>query len=263
MAQLIVPKVFHVAETRALRKGLQEFLDTIGVPVWKTDALSDSEMLVEVAGKLCYMSFSTELNKNLTRAGTRDNEQYIQESIVVQKHGSVLEHVSASFILYNVSRVLTHELVRHRVGTAYSQVSGRYVRTDSINMFFPTILSKYDDMKGLWLRALDSMEGWIREMEEMTAISEMKDFNLKKKLTSAFRRLIGNGQANHIFFTANHRALRHIIQLRTHESAEEEIRLVFGLVFSQLQTAYPAIYKDATVTFIDDIPKVVFASEKV
>lgn len=265
MSGFVLPQVFLVGETRIVREGMQAFLHALGVGTWTTDAASDAEVLIEVMGKLCYLSFSTELNKNLTKTGTRTNEEYIQGGIVKTKHGSVIEHPSVSFIFLNVSRVFTHELVRHRAGTAFSQVSGRYVRMDKIEMFFPSILNAYDDMKGLWLRAMDSMEGWVREMEEMTKINSDKNMPMmfKKKLTSAFRRLIGNGQANHIGFTANHRALRHVIAMRTDSAAEEEIRIVFGKVFEIVRGRYPAIYKDAVVEWVDDLPQVKFGYEKV
>jgi thymidylate synthase (FAD) len=118
-------------------------------------------------------------------------------------------------------------------------------------------------MKYLWLGAMDQMEKWVVEMEKLTGINDMKDFNLKKKLTSSFRRLIGNGQANHITFTANHRALRHIIHMRTDASAEEEIRIVFGKIYEIVRAKFPSLYSDAEVTWVDDLPQVKFKSEKV
>ena len=72
----------------------------------------------------------------------------------------------------------------------------------------------------------------------------MTDFGLKKRLTSAFRRILGNGQANHLVMTGNHRAWRHIIEMRTSVHAEEEIRVIIGDVAQQLKAKFPTIYAD-------------------
>lgn len=61
-------------------------LEHLGMPEWGTDAVSETELLSEVAGKLCYMSFDTDLNANLTRTGTRNNYDYLQQGIIATKH---------------------------------------------------------------------------------------------------------------------------------------------------------------------------------
>lgn len=176
---------------------------------------------------------------------------------------SVLEHASASVYMFNVSRVLTHELVRHRPGTAYSQVSGRYVRTDEIDMFLPSLIAGNPRAVDLFERAQDQMEDWVTELEDIFGIAGMKDFSLKKKLTSAFRRVVGNGQANHILATGNHRAWRHMIQNRTSRHAEEEIRLAYAKVFEIFVERYPAVYADYDMRMVEDIPEITFQADKV
>lgn len=264
MPKLIEPKVFLIAETTMVSglenhypesrytatKGLQGALNALEAPDWRTDAESDAEHLVEFSGKLCYMSFDTALNKNLTRVGTRKNKEYIQQSIVQQKHGSVLEHACCTFVLVDVSRVFTHELVRHRVGTAFSQVSGRYVRTEVISYWLPKVIRENQEAVKIFNDVFAYIEIAIKRLENLFGIDKMtepKQFSFKKVLTSAFRRLIGNGQSNHIVFTANHRTLRHLTELRSSVHAEEEIRLVFNQIFLILLLRYPAIYADAEI----------------
>lgn len=250
MPNFVQPKAFLIAETKLLHDGLQQSLTELGVPDWKTDAASDAEHLIEFSGKSCYMSFDTTLNKNLTRVGTRNNQEYIQEQIIKTGHGSVLEHGTMTFFLVNVSRVLTHELVRHRAGNAFSQVSGRYVRTDKINFWLPSVINKDPWAKEFFTMCFATMEMWIRQLEEHFKIDELKGgvgFKLKKILTSAFRRIIGNGQANHIVLTCNHRSLRHMIELRTDAGAEEEIRLIFNQMFDLVKDRYPGLYGDAII----------------
>src|SRR5690606_6314298 len=110
-----------MADTGCL-DGTREYLDAIGAKDWRTPATqvkSDGELLVEVAGRTCYKSFGTGLNANLTRVRA-DHAEYIG-NILATKHGSVLDHAGATVGFAHVSRIFTHELVRHRAGCAYSQ----------------------------------------------------------------------------------------------------------------------------------------------
>ena len=133
----------------------------------------------------------------------------------------------------------THELVRHRAGCAYSQTSGRYVRTDDISFWVPPTLQNADVAK-----SLSVIEGELKRIEQELDIDSMKDFKDKKIATSALRRLAPNGQANNILMSCNHRAMRHIIELRTSEHAEEEMRLCIGGVARMLKRLFPSIYQD-------------------
>lgn len=264
--KLVQPKVFIVGETKIDKDGLQAMLTELGVPEWTTDGESDAEVLVEAAGKLCYMSFDTKLNANLTKTGGRNNYDYIQDGIIATKHGSVLEHVAVNIVFLNVSRVFTHELVRHRAGAAYSQTSGRYVRTDELHFWMPQVIRENIELAGLFEEAIEHQEQTIAKMVEVSGINRMNtaaDFAKKKQLTSAFRRIVGNGVANNIEATYNHRALRHLCQIRTSRHAEEEIRIGFNLLFDQLADRYPAIYADATREMVDGHFEITFANEKV
>ena len=238
----VKPKVFLIAETSILNEGLTSYLTSIGAPNWSTDAPSDAEKLTEVAGKTCYMSFDKSLNKNLTRVRDNRNRDYIQEGLIAVGHGSVLEHSGVTFAITDVSRIFTHELVRHRSGCAYSQVSGRYVRVDEIEAYRPDALT--DGENELLKQALSQIEVLYKDLESVVFERVGNDFDTKKKVTSALRRMLPNGQANHIIFTANHRALRHIIEMRTSVHAEEEISVVFKEILSILKSRYPNIYED-------------------
>lgn len=268
---LVEPKVFLLAETQITHgvegaRGYPDFLRHLEVGDWQTDAASDAERLMETAGKLCYMSFSTDLNKNLTKVGARNNHDYLQKGIIGTKHGSVLEHASVTLAFMDVSRVFTHELVRHRVGSSYSQVSGRYVRSDVIDYWLPSVIKK-DEVAAVGFAAMfEKMELAVMELSHHFKIDQMKtaaEFTLKKILTSAFRRIIGNGQANHIIATFNHRTLRHLIELRTSVHAEEEIRLVFNQVFDIVKDRYPALYADAKPTMVEGYNEILFEHSKV
>ena len=246
MGKLVHPKAFLIAETKVDHAAIDHALIHLGVDGWVSDGETDADVLTEFAGKSCYMSFDRQLNLNLTKVGGRPNSTYIQDGIIGNKHGSVLEHSSVTFFLTNVSRVVTHELVRHRAGTAFSQTSGRYVRTDEVDMYMPEELTAIPGARGVFLKAIRDMEENLADLVTVSGIEDMTDFGLKKRLTSAFRRLIGNGQANHLVMTGNHRAWRHIIEMRTSVHAEEEIRVIMGDVAQQLKDKFPTIYADMT-----------------
>lgn len=256
--KLVQPKTFLIAETK-LTTGHDDFLEFLGIPDWVTDAVSDTEELIETAGKLCYMSFDKDLNKNLTRTGGRNNFDYIQQGLIGTGHGSVIEHGTVTFAIMNVSRIVTHELVRHRAGAAYSQLSGRYVRLDEISMAdWPTCIAKDEYAKALMEDAVRKVEENIQELTRHYDLDNSTDFAMKKEVTSALRRIIGNGQSNHIIATFNHRAIRHIIGMRSSVHAEEEIRKVAEQMWDLVVEKYPAIYADGEVEVINGIKQVVF-----
>ena len=260
MGKLVHPKAFLIAETKVDYAAMDHALLRLGVDGWASDGGTDADVLTEFAGKSCYMSFDKNLNLNLTKVGGRPNSAYIQDGIIGNKHGSVLEHSTVTFFLTNVSRVVTHELVRHRAGTAFSQTSGRYVRSNDVDMFLPKEIVAFPDAVPVFQRAVREMEENIAELVEITGIEDMTDFGLKKRLTSAFRRLIGNGQANHLVMTANHRAWRHVIEMRTSVHAEEEIRVIMSDVAQQLKDKFPTIYGDMS---LNNVGEWVFTHSKV
>ena len=257
MGKFVTPKAFLIAETIVHEPVMMESLRHLGVDDWVTDAPDPSSLLTEFAGKSCYMSFDKALNQNLTTVGGRNNHDYIQQGIVAQNHGSVLEHSTVTFFMTNVSRVVTHELVRHRAGTAFSQTSGRYVRSSEVDLYVPNDILDCPEAVMIFRKAIREMEDNVRALSDATNINTM-GFAFKKKLTSAFRRITGNGVSNHLVMTANHRAWRHVIEMRTSPHAEEEIRVIMADVSRQLRARFPNIYGDATVTIENEIEVTTF-----
>jgi thymidylate synthase (FAD) len=200
--------------------------------------------LVEFAGRLCYRSWKPGLNPNVTKVRA-DHAGYLR-NILKQGHGSVLEHVSWSFVFHNVSRVFTHELVRHRAGTAISQESMRYVRLEDIGFWVPEWV---DDP-----HVLEQISVFLARAEWLQRFLAIKfglddpgtPFSEKKHKTSFMRRFAPDGVATGIMWTANVRELRHVIEARTALGAEEEIRLVFAEVARIMKDEAPALFGDFT-----------------
>lgn len=259
--RFVKPKVFLVGETRVNDTGLSAYLEHVGAPNWKTDAPSDGEKLCEVMGRLCYRSFEPGLNPNVTRV-REGNAPYLANIINVG-HGSVLEHATLNFIFADVSRVVTHELVRHRAGTAMSQESLRFVRLDSLSAYVPTHIQENEAGMAIFTKTLEQLEVLQRELAEVYDIENIPTFAVKKQLTSAFRRVAPIGLATSIGWSCNFRALRHVIEMRTEPHAEEEIRYLFAEVFNVVKDRYPNVLGDFEVEEVDGLPWVKTAHHKI
>lgn len=261
--QWIEPKAIHLGQTTTDEQGLAEYLDAIGTPDWHTDAPSDSEALVEVIGRVCYRSFAVGLNPNVTRV-REGNAPYV-ENVERQRHGALVEHATDTYILLGVSRVVTHQIVRHRVGTAYSQESGHYVRVEGVNMRFPHVFASHPKAAEILARfeadiaRVEDTQNWLAKTLDI----DNQDFATKKKYTTAMRRLVPDGIASALVISANHRSWRWMIELRTERSNDEEIRQIFADVFEQQHSRYPNIYHDAVVELVDGAPEVKFSNSKI
>ena len=143
----------------------------------------------------------------------------------------------------------THEIVRHRPGTAVSQESLRYVRLDELPFWFPewahadaelmkratALLTELEQFQ-LWMAGHFGLDDDDTKMHE------------KKAKTSFMRRFAPEGLATGMVWTANIRTLRHTIEARTDQGAEEEIRLVFNKIGELMRDEAPALFGDYTVT---------------
>lgn len=255
--KFVTPRVYKVAETKLVDDNILAWLsDMDGQECLAHVTGKDGEKLIELAGRRCYKSFKPGLNPNVTKMRTDSSEYH--NNVLKAQHGSILEHTSVSFALENVSRVVTHELVRHRAGTAMSQESLRYVRLTSISFWIPEIFKiqgeeKYKEALSIIRNTIEACENAQKDLAKLFDIENIKDFDTKKKLTSAFRRLAPDGLATGIVFTGNLRAWRHVIEMRTSRHAEEEFRLVAGQIANILRRDYPMIFQDYKEVEVDGL----------
>ena len=195
---------------------------------------------VEFGGRTCYRSWEPGLNVNVTRVRA-DRREYF-ENLLRSAHGSVLEHANYRFALRNVSRVFTHELVRHRAGSAFSQESLRFVRLTDIGFRVPPALEPRAPQVLAIVEQLEEFQ--LSAAEELGIDDEGVPFDVKKEITSALRRLAPIGLSTDIVWTANVRTLRHVIQMRTAQGAEEELRTVFDELAGVMVREAPLIFQD-------------------
>ena len=211
-------------------------------------------------GRLCYRSF--ERDESECEPVCEGNAPYLANILNVG-HGSVLEHGMLNFIFADVSRVVTHELVRHRTGTAISQESLRFVRLDSLSAYVPIHIRENEAGMEIFTRTFEQLEEIQKELAYLYEIDDAKDFSEKKKLTSAFRRMAPIGVATTIGWSSNFRTLRHVIEMRTDPHAEEEIRLLFGKVYHLVKERYPNLFSDYEEEQVDGLPWIKTVHRKV
>jgi thymidylate synthase (FAD) len=240
------PAVFLISRPAIDREGMRKYLDSVGGASWlerrPSDRSPDAEVLVEFAGRACYRSWEPGLNANVTRV--RDDPRDYFANLLASAHGSVLEHASFTFAFRQVSRVFTHELVRHRAGSAFSQESLRYVRLTDIGFRVPPAL---EPLRERVLALVEQLEEFQRDAAEQLELdAEGMPFAVKKEVTSALRRLAPIGLSTDIIWTANVRTLRHVIEMRTAVGAEEELRSVFDAVAQLAVAEAPALFQDFT-----------------
>ena len=207
---------------------------------------TDGERLAEYAGRLCYMS-----QRNPAARATRE---YL-ENIKKQGHGSVLEHASYSLLLEGVSRSLTHELVRHRAGFAYSQLSQRYVDESEAHFVVPPAIIGDEALEEAWKAQMASAQAAYVTLvgQLMTKYGWVADKVHRRKMArEAGRGVLPNSTETKIVVSANARAWRTMLELRAGEGAEQEIRRCAVAILRLLATEAPGFFSDFEIYQADD-----------
>lgn len=207
---------------------------------------TDGERLAEFAGRLCYMSQHN--------PAKRETREYL-ENIKKQGHGSVLEHANYSILFEGVSRSLTHELVRHRAGFAYSQLSQRYVDESEANFVIPPAIVGDEALEGAWRTQVESAQGaYVALVAQLMArYGWVADKVHRRKMArEAARAVLPNATETKIVVTANARAWRTMLELRSSEGAELEIRRMAVAALRLLQREAPGFFSDFEIYVADD-----------
>ena len=222
------------------------FVEPAHLPVnWLGDS-TDGERLAEFAGRLCYMS-------QRNPAG-RETRAYL-ENIKKQGHGSVLEHANYSLLLEGVSRSLTHELIRHRAGFAYSQLSQRYVDESEANFVVPPAIVGDERLEAAWREQIEGAQrSYVALVEQlMERYGWVADkIHRRKMAREAARAVLPNATETKIVVTGNARAWRTMLELRAGEGAELEIRRLAVAVIRLLVAEAPAFFSDFEIYTAED-----------
>src|SRR4051794_21172428 len=239
------PRVYLVGRQSVDDEALSAFLADHDVQHWTTDTDEAGEKLVEVAGRVCYLSFA--------RPRPGGNKAYIGHLLEVG-HGSVLEHAVFNLIITGVSRSFSHELVRHRAGFSFSQLSQRFVDESACAFVEPDAIAEDPELHRIWLEAVQSSQRAYRALADGLAakFSDLDDKTLRrKKAREAARSVLPNATETKVFVTANARALRHFIEMRGDAAADVEIRKVAIAILKLLRAESPSLFGDYTLV---DLP---------
>lgn len=247
---------------------------------WESNSEVAAEVLTETAGRVCYMSFAK------PRPG--GNSAYLQHLKEVG-HGSVVENAVWNLIIIGVSRSLSHELVRHRAGFSFSQLSQRYVDSSETAFVVPHDLAtevavailKFrsgwanptfdpDECQCLLSKSMTHQEAmgvqWIESMsrarisyERLTKCLSLKaeergleKTEARKFARQAARSVLPNATETKLFVTANGRSLRHFLELRGSRHAEPEIRKLAVAMLDVLVAESPNLFGDYRKTALPD-----------
>lgn len=233
--------------------------------------------------RLCYSSASIE---ELREKVTPENAEKFLNMILEIGHGSILEHSSITFGIEGVSRSLTHQLVRHRIGSSYSQKSQRYVSEGQFEYIIPKPIAKYDYLKEDYIKCMERLQEDYNQitlgllMEQIKEYVEVGRANEKieeainrkcdreeviqlfkesdKKLYSKFEKIaienaryvLPNACETKIQVTMNVRALFNFFKERLCDRAQEEIRDMAFEMWKVCMEIAPTIFKYAVPTCV-------------
>ncbi|GAA4461257.1 FAD-dependent thymidylate synthase [Nibrella saemangeumensis] len=223
------------------------FLNDENVSWRRTEGTSESDEIIELAGRICYMSFG-----NLQ--SPRSNTDYIK-NLIVQGHESVLEHVTWSFILTGISRGFSHQLVRHRIGFSYSQLSQQYYDESYAEFVLPDIIKHSKRAMEKWKEITKNNRESYKELLEY--LKEIKIDGLSKKelnrlLYTAARSVLPNATETKIFVTANARSIRHFLKVRGAIQGDEEMRRVSAELLKVVTQDAKALFSDFHIEYLKD-----------
>ena len=216
--------------------------------------LPPAEQLCKVAGQTCYMSFGPGRSYNADAARYFDN-------LTSSGHGSVLEHANFTFLLYGLSRSQTHELVRHRAGMGYSQVSQRYVSGRVLRFVERPEYQDDPELHERFERRIDFLAKEYKEVADILlqrqlagdpTVSGDSKTDRRKKVQQAARSGLPNEAEAPIIVTGNVRAWRHVINMRANEHAEVEIRKTAFEIYRCLKTVSPILFSDFEPVHLPD-----------
>lgn len=247
--------VAMVARPQVRLEGLRGFLEgydaDLDFPAYLDDPteLSPGAQLLKTAGQVCYASFGPKRTYNA------DAQRYF-DNLSSSGHGSVYEHATFTFLCYGISRSNTHEVVRHRAGTAFSQLSQRYV-SGKVLRFVER--PEYREVPALHKRFCERIDAAWREYHDLA--EELADLqadgdprlvaeartDLRKRVQQTARSVLPNETETVLVMSGNVRAWRHVVEMRTDAHAESEIRDLFFRAFLCLRRAEPQLFADYDV----------------
>jgi len=191
----------------------------------------DPEKIVAQSARLCYSALGIEeLREKLS------DESIIKlvKKIMKLGHYSVLEHATFTFAIEGISRVTSHQLVRHRLAS-FSQQSQRYVKIDKEGFPYivPKSIEKNKKLAKIYIDAIKKLDGIYQQLLDYNIEAEDARYILPQAVTTK------------IIITANARELLHIFKLRCCNRAQWEIRELAMNMLKEVKSIAPTIFENA------------------
>ena len=245
---IALPKVYVLLRPQLDHASIVKFLKDEGVQWLGSPDATPAEQLIEVCGRLCYMSYGK---------SPRNNFEFIR-NLIESGHESVLEHACWTFMLTGVSRAFTHQLVRHRVGFSFSQLSQQYhdeAEAKFISPFDPVVCPR---ASRIWLSHMEASREAYRllsnaikeDLGEPSTTLSRKEYN--RALRAGARSVLPNATETKVAITANARALRHFLSVRGSIPGDLEMRLVAAAFLDILKIEAPTTFADFRVDKMED-----------
>ncbi len=209
----------------------------------------EPEKLISAAAKLCYSDVSGgEIMDNLNE----EKAKKFLEFLMNLGHESPIEHVSFSFSIEGVSRVLTHQLVRHRIAS-YSQRSQRYVQEGQFHYIVPTEINKIEEARDIFIDQMEKDQESYDKLTEVLYKKHLKNYKennspkeaeklAKKKAIEDARYVLPNSCETKIMVTMNARSLIHFFNLRCCNRAQWEIRNLADEMLKEVKKVAPNLF---------------------
>ncbi len=189
------------------------------------------KQIVFLACKLCYSeSNPEEIWEKLQSGKITDRKiESLINKVVASGHHSTIEHIVFTFAISGVSRTLTHQLVRHRIGVAFDQQSQRYVSLSNPVFVEPPTIADNNEAHQLYQQAQQQMAEVYEQLLQLGIPSEDARF------------VFPQGVGSNLIMTVNLRELIHICGLRLCSLAQWEIRAMFQKVRAEVKQVSPYI----------------------
>ncbi|AUM97283.1 TPA: FAD-dependent thymidylate synthase [Clostridium botulinum] len=203
----------------------------------------NAEKLIASAAKLCYSSSGIEdLQNNLDK----EKVDKFLNMLMSYGHESPIEHVSFTFGIEEVSRSLTHQLVRHRIGS-YSQQSQRYVRLDQFEYVIPPSVEKDEEAKKIYIETMKncqkSYDNIANILKEKYINDGLRAMDAEKKAIEDARYVFPNACTSKIIVTMNARSLMNFFRHRCCNRAQWEIRELAETMLFEVKEVAPTLFK--------------------
>ena len=235
-------RVQVIARPALDRSAVDAFLDDVASGWRRSPGAGDAAHLVELAGRVCYLSFGT-------AQSARDNAAFI-ERLVCKGHESVLEHVSWTFLVAGLSRSCTAQVRSHRVGMTMSQLSQEYHEGAGPGFVMPALVRVHPDARRIWEESVSRLQSAYDEIldalrtSRATAAVRGRRGERLRAIRSAARSILPNAASTVFALTANARALRHFLTLRGAIEGDEEMRRLACALHDLLVKEAPALFFD-------------------